>query len=255
MPGTNLIINADDFGINAETTHAIMAAMDSGLCMDTTLLVNFENSEHAAKLAISNNRKDHVGIHLNLTEGCPLTSRIQNERLFCDQDGIFHYKKQKRILKLSTAEKKAVCEEITSQIRLCRSFGIPISHADSHNHIHEEPGLFLLLIGILKKEKVPYLRLTNNLGRVSLINRVYRHSCNYILHTKKLSGTNYFGSTSDFRNSMTKFQPNAIVELMIHPGQETDKQIFDVYSKENLSLILPEIINGNKLISYNQLHK
>jgi predicted glycoside hydrolase/deacetylase ChbG (UPF0249 family) len=255
MPGTNLIINADDFGINAETTHAIMAAMDSGLCLDTTLLVNFENSEHAAKLAISNKRKDHVGIHLNLTEGKPLSTRIQNERLFCNEEGLFHYKKQKRILKLSIAEKKAVCEEITSQIRLCRSFGIPISHADSHNHIHEEPGLFLLLINILKKEKIPFLRLTNNLEKVALPNRIYRNSCNYILNTKKISGTNYFGSTSDFRNSTTKFQSDAIVELMIHPGQESDNQIYDVYSNENLSQVLPEIIKGNRLISYNQLSK
>jgi len=42
---------------------------------------------------------------------------------------------------------------------------------------------------------------------------------------------------------------------MIHPGRILNNDIFDVYSKENLSLNLPGLINGNKLISYQQLVK
>jgi len=90
----NLIINADDFGMSKDVNFAILAAMDLNLCKDTTLLVNFEASEHAAKLAIATNRKNNIGIHINLTEGYPLTYNIRNESRFCNNEGLFHNKKK-----------------------------------------------------------------------------------------------------------------------------------------------------------------
>ena len=250
---SNLIINADDFGISKAVNYAIMAAMDSNICTDTTLLANFDESENAANLAVSMNRTDRVGIHLNLTEGFPLSLKIRNEPRFCNQEGYFHNKKLKRIALLSKSEKIAVQEELTSQIRLCRKFGIPISHADSHNHIHEEPGLCLLIMDILKNENIPYLRLTNNIGETSFVNRIYRSTYNLVLGFKDLTVTEYFGSITNLNNYAKMIDENSVVELMIHPGKIIDNQILDVYSKENLSLLLPQIINRNKLISYSQL--
>ena len=250
---SNLIINADDFGISKAVNYAIMAAMDSTICTDTTLLANFDESENAANLAISMNRTDRVGIHLNLTEGFPLSLKIRNEPRFCNQEGYFHNKKLKRIALLSKSEKIAVQEELTSQIRLCRKFGIPISHADSHNHIHEEPGLCLLIMDILKNENIPYLRLTNNIGETSFVNRIYRSTYNLVLGFKRLTVTEYFGSITNLNNYAKMIDENSVVELMIHPGKIVDNQILDVYSKENLSLLLPQIIDRNKLISYSQL--
>lgn len=250
---SNLIINADDFGISKAVNYAIMAAMDSTICTDTTLLANFDESENAANLAISMNRTDRVGIHLNLTEGFPLSLKIRNEPRFCNKEGYFHNKKLKRIALLSKSERIAVQEELTSQIRLTRKFGIPISHADSHNHIHEEPGLGLLIMGILKNENIPYLRLTNNIGETSFVNRIYRSTYNLVLGFKGLTVTEYFGSITNFNNYTKMIDENSVVELMIHPGMIVDNQILDVYSKENLSLLLPQIIDRNKLISYSQL--
>jgi chitin disaccharide deacetylase len=250
---SNLIINADDFGISKAVNYAIMAAMDSNICTDTTLLANFDESENAANLAISMNRTDRVGIHLNLTEGLPLSLKIRNEPRFCNQEGYFHNKKLKRIVLLSKSEKVAVQEELTSQIRLCRKFGIPISHADSHNHIHEEPGLGLLVMDILKNENIPYLRLTNNIGETSFVNKIYRNTYNLVLGFKGLALTEYFGSITNLSNYTKMIDENSVVELMIHPGKIIDNQILDVYSNENLSLLLPQIIDRNKLISYSQL--
>ena len=250
---SNLIINADDFGISKAVNYAIMAAMDSTICTDTTFLANFEESENAASLAISLNRTDRVGIHLNLTEGLPLSLKIRNEPRFCNQEGYFHNTKLKHIVQLSKSERIAVQEELTSQIRLSRKFGIPISHADSHNHIHEEPGLGLLIMDILKNENIPYLRLTNNIGKTSFVNKMYRSTYNLILGFKGLTVTEYFGSLSDLDNYKKVIAKDSVVELMIHPGNIVDNQILDVYSKENLSLLLPQIIERNRLISYSQL--
>jgi len=250
-----LIINADDFGLNREVNSAIMTAMELNLCTDTTLLVNFEASAQAAALAISNKRINNVGIHFNLTEGYPLTNKIKNEMRFCNSEGIFHFKKKTRIFYLSKTERIAVYEELKSQIKLCRNFGIPISHADSHNHIHEEPGLFHVFIEIIKQEKIPFLRITNNLGKTTFINKFYRNSYNTILNYSKLAGTDYFGSIANLTNYGKKIPEDSIIELMIHPGRILNNEIYDVYSKENLNLNLSGLMNCSELISYHQLLK
>jgi predicted glycoside hydrolase/deacetylase ChbG (UPF0249 family) len=250
---SNLIINADDFGISKEVNFAIMALMDLNLCLDTTLLVNFEDSMHAAEMAIAQNRKNNIGIHLNLTEGHPLTDKIKNESRFCNENGLFEHKKRKHIMFLTNSEKIAVTEELTSQIKLCREFGIPVSHADSHNHIHEEPGLLFLMIDVLKNEKIPFLRLSNNLGKTSFINTIYRFTYNTMIHYHKLAGTDYFGSIANLKNNRHELKQDTYFELMIHPGKIAGNRVFDVYSNENLSMLLPNIIAGHKLMSYNQL--
>ena len=46
-----------------------------------------------------------------------------------------------------------------------------------------------------------------------------------------------------------------VITLMIHPGEIRDNQIQDVYANENLSLVLPAVIENYNLISYSQLAK
>jgi len=244
------IINADDFGKSKEINLTIMEAMDLNLCKDTTLLVNFADSLNAAELAIQKNWKNNVGVHLNLSEGYPLTSDIKKEKRFCNDDGLFHYKKNKRILRLTTSEKKAVYFELSSQIHLCRKYGIPISHADSHQHIHEEPGMLQIIMNIVKHENIPFLRITQNLVKSFVVNSIYRNISNFNLSRNNLAASKYFGSTSDYYQVKDKIQQNSIVELMIHPGTIIDNNVYDIYSKENLSLQLPEILKDNILISY-----
>ena len=251
----NIIINADDFGMSREITAAILSAMNRNLCLDTTLLVNFEDAAHAASQAIDLKIEKNIGVHLNLTEGKPLTENIKKEKRFCNEEGLFHYTKHERIIALSTTEKKAVFEELTSQIHLCRSFGIPISHADSHNHVHEEPGLFFVFIHAIKKEKIPFLRITNNLENTPFANKMYRNTANTVLSLYNLKGTDYFGSTSDYFKYPNTKKNNSTAEIMIHPGAINQGQIIDTYAKENLSLNLPEIIKGNNLISYDHLKR
>lgn len=244
------IINADDFGKSKDINFSIMAAMDLNLCKDTTLLVNFEDSLHAAELAIQKNRKNNVGVHLNLAEGYPLTSDIKKEKRFCNDDGLFHYKKDKRILRLTTSERKAIYIELISQIHLCRKYGIPISHADSHGHIHEEPGLLQIIMNIVKHENIPFLRITQNLVQSFGLNSIYRNISNFELSRNNMAASKYFGSTSDYFQVKDRLRPNSIVELMIHPGALIGNNIYDIYSKENLSRQLPIILKDNILISY-----
>ena len=108
-------------------------------------------------------------------------------------------------------------------------------------------------MNILKRENIPFLRITRNIGRTSLINKIYRKTYNSILSFNHLAYSNYFGSIVDFNYSKKVTKENSIIELMIHPGFVINNQIFDIYSNDNISEQISKILKNNMLISYNQL--
>ena len=67
-----LIINADDFGMAAGVTNAIVDCHNNGIVTSTTLMTNMPDAERAADLSRPLKALG-VGVHLNLTEGRPLT--------------------------------------------------------------------------------------------------------------------------------------------------------------------------------------
>jgi predicted glycoside hydrolase/deacetylase ChbG (UPF0249 family) len=67
-----LIINADDFGFSNERDRGIIDSFVDGVLTSATLLVNGSTARSAVALA-----KTHglpLGLHLNLTEGFPISS-------------------------------------------------------------------------------------------------------------------------------------------------------------------------------------
>ena len=73
----NAIVNADDFGLNQSVNRAIAESFRNGLCLNTTLIVNMPYADEAVEIAYKEGFSDRVGLHLNLTEGVPLTEPIR----------------------------------------------------------------------------------------------------------------------------------------------------------------------------------
>ena len=256
-PVCELIINADDFGLNAEVNASILKSISEGLVTTTTMLVNLEGFDDACIIAEKYNIKKRIGLHINLTEGIPLTEEMRRCCLFCDSEGRYSFKKnEKRIWWLDSEDRKAVCGEIDAQIKKCRSAGIEISHADSHNHMHEEPGLILLFIQVLKNNNVPYLRKVRNMSYHStLVRRYYRHICNGMIDLYNKHGADYFGSLDEYVNARCKrlLKSGSVVEVMVHPGKIVSGKIIDVCTGQNLSEVVPEELAREKKITYDDL--
>src|SRR4051812_15888282 len=87
--GAGMIINADDFGMTRGTTAAIAQSFGRGLSSSTTLMPNQSATQEAVELAHERGFVQHVGLHLVLNAGCPLTDAIRRCRRFCDADGNF----------------------------------------------------------------------------------------------------------------------------------------------------------------------
>ena len=67
-----LIVNADDFGLTDGVTYGILDAMKNGIVTSTTMMVNTPGTVKAATIA-RENPELAVGLHSNISLGCPLT--------------------------------------------------------------------------------------------------------------------------------------------------------------------------------------
>ncbi len=230
-----LIINADDFGLDEQTNRAIVASFQSRLCSSTTIMPNMPGFENACQLAHEHKLIDYVGMHLVLADGCPLTGKIRKLPKFCNEQGELCFSQRKPTFRLSAIETEALGEEIRAQIALCRNNGIPLTHLDSHYHIHNQWGIASVLVPILREQRIPYLRITRNCGpELGLAKRFYKTIYNRKLKKEGLARTQYFGALDDYNHLIEKRMNTDTIksfELLIHPKYDDDGILLDGVSK------------------------
>jgi len=248
-----LIINADDFGYSESVNHAIATAFSQGLISSTTIMANAPAFEHACDLAQRQGFADKIGIHLNLTEGIPLTDDIKKSRIFCDEKGMLRFRRFKHYW-LPPNELALLSQEISQQIMRCRAHGLRITHADSHHHVHTELFISLTVAKALRKFGIPYLRLTDNVRRASLMRKAYKSNLNLMIALHGLKGTNYFCDLYDIVAMGKQCEAdNVVVELMVHPVFSDDGDVIDADIKKPLSSLISKIPHLHKLISYGEV--
>ncbi|MFD2370813.1 carbohydrate deacetylase [Brevibacillus sp. GCM10020057] len=252
-----IIINADDFGTSQSTDEAIIQTFASGALSSTTIVANGSSFESACQLAHEKRLLDRVGIHINLTDGLPLTDGIRKCPRFCDSDGYFLPKKlslSRLLFPMHTGEKLALANEVKAQIARCRKQGLPLTHADSHNHIHTEIMIGTLIMDVLKEEGIPFLRLTRNIGsNMSPAKKAYKHLFNGILSSKGLRGVTYFGDFSDLIGIVKKGgNRSGSAEIMCHPVLGENGSVRDLCggSPHLLFKELRELIPDMQLTTY-----
>src|ERR1700761_6590687 len=133
---STLIINADDFGYSSIVNRAILSSMEEGLVTSTSMMANMPGFDHAVGLVhVHVKLAGRVGVHLNLTEGRPLSKPILDCRQFCNESGEFAYQRTPLFF-LSKRVRDAVYLELKAQVERLRDVGIEPTHVDSHHHIH-----------------------------------------------------------------------------------------------------------------------
>lgn len=137
----NVIINADDFGLCRGVNYGIIDSHRFGIVNSTTLLVNMPGTEHAVELARLYPELN-IGIHLTLTCGRPVSGGVSS---LIDESGFFRY--TSRIFEEKEIDVDQVELEWETQIDRFLSFGLPLSHMDSHHHVHS----FRPLIPVVKR--------------------------------------------------------------------------------------------------------
>ncbi len=233
-----MIINADDFGLDAAVNAAVVESFERGLCASTTIMPNMPGFDPACGLAIQHGFAARVGVHFVLTDGRPLTDGLKRCPRFCGQDGRFVLTKRPHTWRLSPGEREALRAELRAQARKCRQHGVQVAHADSHEHIHEEWGIASVVIRVCTEEGIPHLRLARNCGRRrSVGERVYRCLLNSRLRRAGLARTSYFGSVEDCIHLLARGGPASgpiDAEAMVHPGYDSAGVLIDRLSLKPL---------------------
>lgn len=227
---TKLIINADDFGLSATVNQAIDQCFRQGIINSTSLMVSTPGFEAAVGLALQNGYAHQLGVHVNLTEGKPLTEFPHTR--FLDSRG--HWNKteiRKTRIRMAAAEKESFRNEIAAQVQKAEAAGIVPAHVNSHHHIHISPVFFSLFFELCK-EKNYKLRIAQTHQNGHYIKDTYRRFVNYRVKRAGLQFSDYFETIYTY-NNRKKYFKDGVVEIMVHPTLDQHGKLVDDLHREN----------------------
>jgi chitin disaccharide deacetylase len=157
----HLIVNADDFGWSDAVTSGILEGHRRGILTSTTLMANLAGAEAALERARHEAPGLGVGLHLNLTEGEPLSARSEVSEIL-DSAGRFRRSLPALAgrLAVSLRAREAAEKELERQVLWAQEHGLRPTHLDGHKHIHMIPALVPIVIALAQRHGIPAVRTT-----------------------------------------------------------------------------------------------
>ncbi len=157
--GTAVILNADDFGRSASINAAVMRAHGEGVLTSASLMVAGDAVEEAVALARETPTLA-VGLHLVVAGGRATLPSREIPHLV-DGSGCFPNGSLQLGLRyfLSDTAQQELKRELTAQFDRFAATGLPLSHVDSHLHMHMHPTVFNLLLPLAEQYGAQGLRL------------------------------------------------------------------------------------------------
>ncbi len=231
-----LIVNADDYGRSPGVSVGIRQAHQSGIVTATTVMINLPGAISDVHLAMRQTPELALGVHLNLTVGCPCTPASDVPSLV-DADGVFLRKDDlyRSPYRLDPLE---VEREWRAQIETFLATGARLDHIDSHHHIALlSPDIWNCCLSIALDYRCGVRTpLPSDINRQSLMNSFPQRSVDFITETAiaqiAAAGVhhvdNFLGSffgdqaTREHLLSLLDGLPKGIHELMCHPGIADD---------------------------------
>jgi predicted glycoside hydrolase/deacetylase ChbG (UPF0249 family) len=145
LPGIELVINADDFGLTEGVSAGIAHAINAGAVTSTTAMACVPGAgarlrQWAPRIA------GHIGAHLQLTSGTPLLPSSQVSSLV-QEDGKFPSKRKE----IQNPRAEEIFAEWEAQIKFLVGAGIELTHLDSHHHVHGLPFVFPTFCELARK--------------------------------------------------------------------------------------------------------
>jgi hopanoid biosynthesis associated protein HpnK len=233
-----IIVNADDFGLCEGVNRAVVQAHTSGVLTSTTIMANMPSAEEAVQTAKQLPGLG-VGVHLNLTEGPPI-SKADDVRPLLNADGQFGCSVGKlSFFSLASPKfRKAVKTELAAQVQWVVERGIKPTHLDSHKHIHSFPAIYPIVCGLAKRFGIVAIRwpfepkevsampwpLLSEGGRerarlVRIMARINRLQNSDFLKNDIFLGVAHTGKIDvSFFRTVALYNSAAVAEIMTHPG-------------------------------------
>ncbi|WP_312153350.1 ChbG/HpnK family deacetylase [Pseudomonas sp.] len=249
MP-SQVIVNADDFGLSAHTNAVILHAFQAGLISSATAMANMPAFAAACVLAQQPALKGRIGLHFNLTYGRPLSQAILAEARFCAPHGEFELKLKRRTLRLTRRERLAVEQELEAQWNRCLEHGVMPSHLDSHQHVHNIWPIGEIVARFARKQGVP-VRLARNLGQnIGPLKKTFKALLNRRLRQLSGATADYVCTPLDLKAGLAPKQ--GVLEIVAHPSALGGHDFGDAYlaTGESLKSLIDQRLAGLPRVGY-----
>ncbi|MGH7438515.1 MAG: ChbG/HpnK family deacetylase [Polyangiaceae bacterium] len=224
----DLVITADDLGIDARRDDGIFEALAAGAVTQASLLVAGPSGRTAAERV----RREgwSVGLHLDLTEtpavAADVPSLVDARGRKLGKHGL------RRAIARGAVDVTHVAREAEAQIALFSSrIGRPPVHVDGHQHVHVLPELTETLASVFRDAGVKSTRIPEQspvdaepfYRRVSEDAHAARtvYARQGIASTEAFVGLDRMGAASDGERLAEAVRAHAVlrsVEVMTHPG-------------------------------------
>ena len=153
-----IIINADDFGRHAEINRAVEQGLVHGCLRSATVMPG--GAAFAGAIDIARRHEAlGLGVHFTLVDGNPILPPSEIPSLVAE-DGRFlpdHTALLRRYLK-GGVNLEEVRRELAAQLRKVEATGVPISHVDSHQHMHTLPGIIDIALDLASSARIGAVR-------------------------------------------------------------------------------------------------
>ena len=262
-----LIVNADDLGADEARNAGIFEAVEAGAVTAVSILVNGPAFQDALRwIAAAKCPSLSIGIHLNLTEGRPLTPGLAG---LTDSNGGFPGKAEAhRRLRVGGGPdlEEAIWREFSAQVAALRDAGIRVDHLDGHQHIHIFPAAIEAAVRTAEEFGIPWIRVPEepspvfadaagpfNAGEAEMFSRLASATRGRI-HRSALRMTDHFRglylkgrlSPENIEETLSAL-PSGLTELMVHPGRasaESASGPFSAFSNQDREKELETLTSG-----------
>jgi hopanoid biosynthesis associated protein HpnK len=163
-----IILNADDFGGSASINTAVIRAHREGVLTSTSLMVAGDAADEAVALA-RDTPTLAVGLHLVSVGGKAVLPPEQIPHIV-DVNGNFPEDPLRAGLRyaLSRAARGDLAQELEAQFSRFATSGLPLSHVDSHFHMHMHPVILNLILPLAVRYGAQGLRLPRDDLRLAM---------------------------------------------------------------------------------------
>jgi len=220
-----LFVTCDDCGLSEGINQATLKLHERGMAQCASMLANFPATRHALEL-FRGVPSFGVGVHLNLTDGFPLTAPEANAGL-TRADGGFGAMLPLlwRSLHHSPSLLAAAETELRAQVNVVVQAGLPLHHLSTHLQFHLAPALRVIVLRLAEAYHVPWVRPWRLRATIMPVNplldrripsAVGRSAPDYLAVVKYWLGL----PPSALAHALAAVPGN--VELVVHPGVEQD---------------------------------
>jgi predicted glycoside hydrolase/deacetylase ChbG (UPF0249 family) len=213
-----LIVNADDWGRDRETTERTFDCVRCGAVSSVSAMVFMEDSQRGADLA-----REHgvdAGLHLNFTGRFSVANC--SPRLLEHQHAVSSYLNRNPLARgvynpsLATSFEYLVKAQIEEFTRL---YGAAPERVDGHHHMHLSANV--LVAGLLPPGKIVRRHFSHESGEKFLRHRVFRWVTDAVL-TRRYRLADYFFSIIPLKpqprlQNIFALARNSVVEMETHP--------------------------------------